>query len=126
MASSKKSATASKQAAIGKTRESRSEKASLLASCFENSANPSLKFVGIRDTKARLSEMLRGAEESDCFIITSHGKPRAMLLPFSEADLEEFVLANRQGFIERRQQARREIASGANGTLEDLDELIED
>ncbi len=126
MAASKKGPTASKQASIVKSGEGRSEKASLLAACFENSTNPSLEFVGIRDTKARLSEILRGVEESDCFIITSHGKPRAMMLAFSEEDLEEFVLANHQSFIKRRRQARKEIASGAHGAFEDLDEIIED
>ncbi len=126
MAASKKTTSAVKRPGNGVNQGSSSERASLLASCFENSARPSLKFVGVKDAKARLSEMLRGVKESDCFIITSHGKPRAMMLPFSEKDLEEFVLANHQDFIQRRQQARKEIAEGSYGAFEDLDKMIED
>ena len=51
-----------------------------------------MEFANTRTTKARLSEYLNSLETRGPIIITSHGKPKALLVPFSEDDLAALVI----------------------------------
>jgi len=53
-----------------------------------------MEFANTRTTKARLSEYLNSLETRGPIIITSHGNPKALLVPFSEDDLAALVIQN--------------------------------
>jgi prevent-host-death family protein len=55
-----------------------------------------MEFANTRTTKAKLSEYLNTIETRGPVIITSHGKPKAILIPFSEEDLASLVIQNSQ------------------------------
>ena len=60
--------------------------------------------VGVRDAKARLSELLRDAQLGHEWTITERGKPIARIVPIaaSEASLEERLLRlAKSGVLER-------------------------
>lgn len=49
-----------------------------------------MKFANVRELKNKTSEILRSAEK-EAVIITSKGKPRAMITPISEGDFEDYI-----------------------------------
>jgi prevent-host-death family protein len=50
-----------------------------------------MKFANVRELKNRTSEILRKAEK-ETVIITSKGKPRALVTAISEEDFEDYLL----------------------------------
>lgn len=52
-----------------------------------------MRFVGIAETKAKLSEILRDSNNED-IIITSRGKPKALIRSLEGEDFEDFILSN--------------------------------
>jgi len=56
-----------------------------------SAAKTTRRTVGVRDSKARLSELLRDVQLGHEWMITERGKPIAQLIPIvaSEASLEE-------------------------------------
>jgi len=52
-----------------------------------------MKTASIREIKARFSHYLKAAEKED-IIVTSHGKPRAVLHHLSGEDLEDYIISN--------------------------------
>jgi prevent-host-death family protein len=52
-----------------------------------------MKFATVRDLKNRTSEMIRRAAGTD-MLITSHGRPVAILRGVKRADVEDWVLAH--------------------------------
>jgi prevent-host-death family protein len=48
-----------------------------------------MKSAGIREAKARLSELARAAAMGEVTIITDYGKPIAMIAPIERATTEE-------------------------------------
>ncbi|TLY26995.1 MAG: type II toxin-antitoxin system prevent-host-death family antitoxin, partial [Nitrospirae bacterium] len=44
----------------------------------------SVKFTNVRELKAKTSAVLRRVEEGDTVLVTTHGRPTAMLVPVSE------------------------------------------
>ena len=52
-----------------------------------------MKFATVRDLKNRTSEMLRVAERGKDVLITSHGRPVAVLHGIGEEDLEDWIIA---------------------------------
>jgi len=84
----------------------------------------SIGFMGVKEMKGQMSSVVRDvAEEDKWIIVTWHGRPRAMLIPFSEEDLEDFILANHPELVKRREQARREIEAGEYLTHEEIKKL---
>lgn len=51
-----------------------------------------MKFANVRDLKNRTSEMLRTAARGNDVLITSHGKPVAILHGIAEDEIEDYVL----------------------------------
>lgn len=85
----------------------------------------SIGFMGVKEMKGQMSAVVRDvAEEDRWVVVTWHGKPRAMLIPFSEEDLEDYILANHPEFIKRREEARREIEAGDYLTHEEMEKLV--
>lgn len=85
----------------------------------------SIGFMGVKEMKGQMSTVVRDvAEEEKWVIITWHGRPRAMIIPFSEEDLEDLILANRPEFIKRREAARREIEAGDFLTHKEMEKLF--
>lgn len=57
-----------------------------------------VQFVNIRQMKSRLSEMVRRSREGD-IVVTSRGRPAAVLHAVSEEDLEDYLLAHSPKFL---------------------------
>ena len=78
-----------------------------------------MKFASVRDLKNRTSEMLRRAAGTD-IVITSHGKPVAILHGLKEEDLEDWVLANHPALRASIEEADRELRRGGGVPLEEV------
>lgn len=66
-----------------------------------------MKFANVRELKNKTSEILRKAEKEDV-IITSQGKPRAILAAVTEEDFEDYLLEHSPKFLNALEAARRE------------------
>ncbi len=64
-----------------------------------------MKFTNVRELKAKTSEMLRTVEKGNTVLVTTHGRPTAMLVPVSEEGIEDVLLAYSP-------QLRRKIEAG--------------
>ena len=53
-----------------------------------------MKFRNVAELHNKTSEILREIDKEKYVIITSYGKPRAILKNFSEEDIEDFVIEN--------------------------------
>ncbi len=53
-----------------------------------------MRFVSVRELKAKPSELLRLAGQGELVVIASRGKPTAVLRAISEEELEDYVLEN--------------------------------
>ena len=67
-----------------------------------------MKFATVRGLKSRTSEMLRRAAGGERILVTSHGKPVAMIQGMSEDELEDFVLSCHPGIRKSIKDADRE------------------
>jgi prevent-host-death family protein len=52
-----------------------------------------MKFTNVRELKSKTSEMLRTVERGNTVLVTTHGRPTAMLVPVTEDDIEDALLA---------------------------------
>ncbi|MDP1768051.1 MAG: type II toxin-antitoxin system prevent-host-death family antitoxin [Nitrospirota bacterium] len=52
-----------------------------------------MRFTNVRELKAKTSEMLRTVEQGNTVLVTTHGRPTAMLVPVTEDDIEDALLA---------------------------------
>jgi prevent-host-death family protein len=52
-----------------------------------------VKFTNVRELKSKTSEMLRTVERGNTVLVTTHGRPTAMLVPVTEDDIEDALLA---------------------------------
>ena len=82
-----------------------------------------MRFVNVRELKAKASEYLSLAEKGENVIIVSRGKPRAAILPLNEADLEDFILANHPRF---RKMIEASLGSYRRKGGIRIDDLIKD
>jgi len=78
-----------------------------------------MKFATVRDLKNKTSEMIRRAAGTDV-VITSHGRPVAILHGLKEADLEDWVLANHPGLRASIEEADRDFRAGRGIPLEQV------
>jgi prevent-host-death family protein len=53
-----------------------------------------MRFVNVRELKAKSSELLRLAARGEMVVIASRGKPTAVLRAISEEELEDYILEN--------------------------------
>lgn len=62
-----------------------------------------MKFANVRELKNKTSEILRKAEKEDV-VITSNGKPRAIITAVTEEDFEDYLLEKNSTFIKAREE----------------------
>ena len=67
-----------------------------------------MKFATVRNLKNQTSEMLRLAAKGTDVLITSHGKPVAVLYGLVEEDLEDYVLSRHEGLRQSIEDADRD------------------
>jgi prevent-host-death family protein len=77
-----------------------------------------MKFANVRELKNKTSEILRKAEKEDV-VITSKGKPRAIISKLSEEDFEDYLLERSPMFLKALEQAREEYSKVGGMSLED-------
>jgi len=69
-----------------------------------------MKFANVRELKNKTSEILRKAEK-EAVIITSKGKPRAIVTAISEEDFEDYLLETSSGLQSTLAEALAEYHS---------------
>ncbi|HEX8950049.1 MAG TPA: type II toxin-antitoxin system Phd/YefM family antitoxin, partial [Dissulfurispiraceae bacterium] len=77
-----------------------------------------MKFANVRELKNKTSEILRNAEK-EAVIITSKGKPRAIVTALSEEDFEDYLLEKSIGLQDMLAEAMAEYKSKGGVLLED-------
>jgi len=66
-----------------------------------------MKFANIRELKNKTSEILREAKKGDV-VITSRGKPTAVITAVTEEDFEDYILEKSVKFQKALEDARLE------------------
>ena len=80
-----------------------------------------MKIEGLREVKAKLSQIISDLPSYKSVIITKNGRPCAVLLPVTEkTDLESMLLAQRSEFWELFDRAHAEGEAKGFTKLEDL------
>jgi prevent-host-death family protein len=80
-----------------------------------------MKQVALSEVKDDLSKYLRLSEKED-IIITRHGKPAGILIGFeTEEDWFDYRLEHDPAFLERIEQARKNLRAGRGTKLEDVE-----
>lgn len=77
-----------------------------------------MKFANVRELKNKTSEILRKAEK-EAVIITSKGKPRAIVTAITEEDFEDYLLEKSAGLQDMLAEALAEYQSKGGVNLED-------
>ena len=78
-----------------------------------------VQFVNIREMKNSLSEIIRRAKRGDV-VVTSRGKPAAVLHGVGEEDLEDYLLAHSKKFQKSLEISYREYKRKGGVSLETL------
>ncbi|MEE8484194.1 MAG: type II toxin-antitoxin system prevent-host-death family antitoxin [Nitrospinota bacterium] len=79
-----------------------------------------MKFANVRELKNKTSEILREAQKGDV-VITSRGKPRAIITAITEEDFDEYLLERSSAFQKALEAARREyLGKGGKSAKEYL------
>ncbi len=76
-----------------------------------------MKFANVRELKNKTSEILRKAEK-EAVIITSKGKPRAIVTAISEEDFEDYLLEQSTKLLDVLEEARKKYTREGGITLE--------
>ena len=71
-----------------------------------------MKFATVRDLQNRTSQMLRAAAHGQDVLVTSHGRPVAVIHGLHAEDLEDYVLTHSPRFRKKIEEAERELAQG--------------
>jgi prevent-host-death family protein len=80
-----------------------------------------MKSQGLREVKARLSQIVKNLPSDRSVVITKNGRPCAVLLPVTEeADLETLLLAQSKEFWELFDRAHSEGEAQGFTRLEEL------
>lgn len=67
--------------------------------------------IGVRELKARTSEIVERAARGETFLVTRRGRPISVMLPLKEA-VEDLLLADLPRFVRLRERGRREFRAG--------------
>ena len=82
-----------------------------------------MKFVNVRELKNRTSAVLTMVDKGEDVIVTSRGKPRAVIRHLSEEEIEDYILMNHPDFAKKLKKSRREYRVGKTAGI---DALIEE
>lgn len=75
--------------------------------------------IGVRELKAKASDILDRAEAGEPFLVTRRGRPVAVVLPFN-IETQDLILAQAPTFIKLRETARGEYRRGATADWADV------
>jgi prevent-host-death family protein len=75
-----------------------------------------MKFANVRELKNKTSEILRKAEK-EAVVITSNGKPRAIITAISEEDFEDYLLESSPQLLQVLEEARQEYSAKGGVTI---------
>lgn len=78
-----------------------------------------MKFTNVRELKAKTSEMLRTVEKGNTVLVTTHGRPTAMLVPVTEEDIEDALLAYSPQLRKKIEAGLKDIRAGRTMALGD-------
>ena len=78
-----------------------------------------MKFTNVRELKAKTSAVLRTVEKGDTVLVTTHGRPTAMLVPISEDDIEDAMLAYSPTLRKKIEEGLKDIRAGRTMSLAD-------
>lgn len=78
-----------------------------------------MKFTNVRELKAKNSEMLRTVERGNTVLVTTHGRPTAMLVPVTEDDIKDPLLAYRPTLRKKIEEGLKDIRAGRTMALSD-------
>ena len=68
-----------------------------------------MRFANVRELKNKTSEILRRADKEEV-VITSNGKPRAVILSLTEEGFEDYLLERSPTFLKALDRARKEYS----------------
>jgi prevent-host-death family protein len=85
-----------------------------------------MKFATVRVLKNQTSEMLRTAAGGTDVLITSHGKPVAVLHGIDEGGLEDFIYARHHGLRKSIEDADREHRKQGGITLAEMERRLKE
>jgi prevent-host-death family protein len=66
-----------------------------------------MRFANVRELKNKTSEILKLAEKEEV-VVTSRGKPTAIIKGVTEEDFEDYLLENNSKFLAALEKAREE------------------
>jgi prevent-host-death family protein len=78
-----------------------------------------VKFTNVRELKAKTSAVLRTVEKGDTVLVTTHGRPTAMLVPISEDDIEDAMLAYSPTLRKKIEDGLKDVRAGRTMSLAD-------
>ena len=70
-----------------------------------------MRFVNVRELKNKTSYVLRRAGEGEDIVVTSRGKPCAVIHSLTENKREDYVLFNHPAFKKRIKESLKEYAA---------------
>ena len=71
-----------------------------------------MKFANVRELKSKTSAMLRTVERGNTVLVTTHGRPTAMLVPVREEDIEDALLAYSPILRKKIQEGLEDLRAG--------------
>ena len=78
-----------------------------------------MRFTNVRELKTKTSEMLRTVERGNTVLVTTHGRPTAMLVPVTEDDIEDALLAYSPKLRKKIEEGLKDIRAGRSMSLSD-------
>lgn len=76
-----------------------------------------MKFANVRELKAKTSAVLRTVKNGETVLITIHGRPTAMVVPVSEEDFEDVLLAHSPMLRKKIETGLKDIRAGRTLSL---------
>lgn len=78
-----------------------------------------MKFTNVPELKTKSSAMLRTVERGNTVLVTTHGRPTAMLVPVTEDDIEDALLAYSPALRKKIEAGLKDIRAGRTTRLSD-------
>ena len=76
-----------------------------------------MKFANVREHKSKTSAMLKTVERGNTVLVTTHGRPTAMLVPVTEDDIEDILWAHSPQLRKKIEEGIKDIRAGRTMTL---------
>lgn len=83
-----------------------------------------MKTASVREVKSRLSHYIKEAEKED-IIVTSHGKPCAVLRGLSGEELEDYIISNSPSIRKKVEESYREYLEEGGLSLDAVMKKLE-